>query len=296
YKATGINLKSMPLSETDRLVTILTREYGLIRAVAPGARKHHSRFGGRSELFVVNELLIAKGRSLDKITQAETVESYPGLAKQLSKLAASQYLAEMVLYLALSDQPQEELYSVFNEHLRRLEQVPIGHGASDRSLTNIIACLCHGIFHLLAVGGIAPQVHSCCLTKEPLIPRLDSSNFQVGFSFAAGGLLELQALPSKDNNSTSLTSLPLRLRSGEPPKVNFKLTGVELSLLQQLTKKDLNDLFLIPEADSHNDRAWLGVERSLREYAQYHLNRPIRSAMLVESCFSTFNSPVEKSL
>jgi DNA repair protein RecO (recombination protein O) len=281
YKATGINLKSMPLSETDRLVTILTKEYGLIRAIAPGARKHHSRFAGRSELFVVNELLIAKGRSLDKITQAETVESYPGLAKQLSKLAASQYLAEMVLYLALSDQPQEELYSVFNEHLRRLEQLPMGDSIDN------IAYLCHGIFHLLAVAGIAPQLHSCCLTKKTLLPRLDEPNLQVGFSFTAGGLLDLPALSTPENNTT-LTS-PL-------PKVNLKLTAVELALLQKLTQKDLNDLSIGSEIVKDPFQAWLGVERSLREYVQYHLNRPIRSAMLVESCFSSFNYPVEISL
>jgi DNA repair protein RecO (recombination protein O) len=124
YKATGINLKSMPLGEADKLVTILTREFGLIRAVAPGARKQNSKLGGRSGLFVVNELLLAKGRSLDKITQAETLESYPGLSKDLSKLAASQYLAELVLCHALSEQPQEELYELLNEHLRRLEQLP----------------------------------------------------------------------------------------------------------------------------------------------------------------------------
>ena len=43
YQATGINLKGMPLGEADRLVTILSPEYGLIRAVAPGARKHKSK-------------------------------------------------------------------------------------------------------------------------------------------------------------------------------------------------------------------------------------------------------------
>jgi DNA repair protein RecO (recombination protein O) len=285
YKATGINLKSMPLSETDRLITILTQEYGLIRAVAPGARKHHSRFAGRSELFVVNELLIAKGRSLDKITQAETVESYPGLAKHLSKLAASQYLAEMVLYLALSDQPQEELYSVFNEHLRRLEQVQID---DSRSLTHIIAYLCHGIFHLLAVAGIAPQLHSCCLTKKTLIPQLDNPNFQIGFSFTAGGLVDLAVLAMKENQAITLTS--------PPPKVNLKLTVVELSLLQKLPEKDLNDLLINPEIEKYPSQAWLAVERSLREYTHYHINRPIRSAMLVESCFPNFNYPMDKSL
>jgi DNA repair protein RecO (recombination protein O) len=47
YKATGINLKTQVLGESDKIVTILTPEFGLIRAVAPGARKHNSSLGGR---------------------------------------------------------------------------------------------------------------------------------------------------------------------------------------------------------------------------------------------------------
>ena len=77
------------MGESDRVLTVLTREFGLIRAVAPGVRKQRSTIGGRSELFVVNELLIAKGRSLDKITQADTVQSHAGLSRNLGKLAAA---------------------------------------------------------------------------------------------------------------------------------------------------------------------------------------------------------------
>ncbi len=62
YKATGINLKTQGLGESDKIVTILTQEFGLIRAVAPGARKHNSPLGGRSAVFVVNELVISQGR------------------------------------------------------------------------------------------------------------------------------------------------------------------------------------------------------------------------------------------
>src|SRR5512147_915068 len=100
----------MPFGEADRLLTILTREHGLIQAIAMGARKHSSSLAGRSGLFVVNDLLIVKGRSLDKVTQAETLESYPKLGKDLQKLTVSQYLAELCLCQALSDQPQEELF------------------------------------------------------------------------------------------------------------------------------------------------------------------------------------------
>ena len=124
YQATGINLKGMPLGEADRLVTILSPEYGFIKAVAPGSRKHKSKLRGRSELFVVNQLLIVKGRSLDKIVQAETIQTYPGLSRDLGKLAASQYLAELVLCFEKGDRQSLELYELFKEHLTRIEKLP----------------------------------------------------------------------------------------------------------------------------------------------------------------------------
>ncbi|MUG98408.1 DNA repair protein RecO, partial [Scytonema sp. UIC 10036] len=181
YKTTGINLKTQAIGESDRLVTILTREFGLIRAVAPGSRKHNSSLGGRSGMFVVNELLIAKGRSLDKITQAQTIKSYPGLAKNLGKLAASQYLAEVVLCQALSEQPQEELYELLNEHLSRIEELP-SHEPSA-----VVAYLAHGLFHLLAIAGLTPQVQACCLTGNTLTPDFTNPDWQVGFSIPTGG-------------------------------------------------------------------------------------------------------------
>ena len=181
----------MPLGESDRVLTILTREYGLIRAVAPGSRKHNSRLGGRSAIFVVNELLIAKGRSLDKITQAETLESYPGLSQNLIKLAASQYLAEIVLCHALSEQPQEELFYLLGSHLKRLEELP--KTIADQSFV-VLAHLAHAVFHILALAGVAPQVHNCCLSQEVLTPDFTSPEWRVGFSTASGGTVSLPAL------------------------------------------------------------------------------------------------------
>ena len=110
YTTTGIILQGLTLNESDRLVKVLTPDYGLISATAPGAKKYKSRLRGRTELFVINKLLIIKGRSLDKIIQADTIYTYPGLSKDLGKLAAAQYLAELALYLAVDEQPQAELY------------------------------------------------------------------------------------------------------------------------------------------------------------------------------------------
>jgi DNA repair protein RecO (recombination protein O) len=306
YKATGINLKTQAFGEADRLVTILTREFGLIRAIAPGARKHKSSLGGRSGMFVVNELLIAQGRSLDKITQAETIKTYPGLGKDLAKLAASQYLAEIVLCQALSEQPQEELYELLNEHLGRLEAIP------TTKVKSIFAHLAHAVFHLLANSGLTPQVQVCCLTGCPLIPDFSDPKPQVGFSVSAGGIISLQALERLGKEGERETRgqgdkgtrgqggqgrqgeqffspIPPSLPSSsgyetivhrqEIPVLSSRLNATELAMLQQLSQPEIMPI------DAAND-GWSSVEQILRLYAQYHLGRPIRSAALIDSYFA----------
>ncbi|WP_416670015.1 DNA repair protein RecO [Egbenema bharatensis] len=297
YKATGINLKSAPLGESDRLLTILTEEYGLLRAVAPGSRKYKSSLGGRSSLFVVNQLLIAKGRNLDKVIQAESLESYPGLSQDLSKLTASQYLAELVLCQALSDQSQADLFHLLRQQLSQLEQSPS---------SGILPCLAQSMFHLLAIAGLAPQVQSCCVTQRPISPNFTDPDWRVGFSITTGGIVSLSAPPPLD--------------------LSARLTATELQLLQQLPAPhsaesiaELSDIKVPPMPDRVSnpatdpiphraaDRAaayadptaqttppgvesWLAVERVLRHYAQYHFDRPIRSAALIDLCFVSVRS------
>jgi DNA repair protein RecO (recombination protein O) len=339
YKATGINLKAMPIGETDRLVTVLTQEYGLVRLVAPGSRKHQSSLRGRSGVFVVNQLLIAKGRSLDKIIQAETIESYAGLSQDLRKLTASQYLAELVLCQALSDHPQEELFSLLREHLSRIERFPAAY---------TLPCLVHGTFHLLALAGLAPRVHACCVTQEVLEPDFHDPTWRVGFSSTAGGIVKLgtnptEKSPKRDRVSAAKPSpSPLRFKeqgstysghrhgsglqnkgmeheqdfhqNSPKPKSRYvqsrpaqmdtllSLGAMELAVLQHLSQPDLLQAdgtlvgtTSIPAdqfpAGQSQDELWLALERALRHYAQFHFERSIRSATLVEACFLT-SSPL----
>ena len=271
YKAIGINLKSIPFGEADRLLTVLTREFGLIRAVAVGARKQNSKLGGRSGLFVVNDLLIAKGRSLDKITQAETLESHPKLGGNLKKLTAGQYLAELTLQQALSDQPQDDLFYLLNEHLARLERSPS---------SEVLAHLCHGVFQLLVLAGIAPQVHQCCVTQTLLTPDLDSPTWQAGFSTAGGGAVTLDTLEQLQIQDGKGTGNYIPSRHAKKDRLNTPIGAIELSLLQELAAPDL------PPNAATTEEAWFAIERLLRHYAHYHFDQPIRSAVLIDSCFA----------
>ena len=272
YKATGIILKGSTLKETDRLVTILTPERGLIRAVAPGAKKLKSRLRGRTELFVINELLIVKGRSLDKIIQAETIYTYPGLSKEIGKLAAAQYLGELAVYIAVDEQPQESLYELLNEHLRRIESL--------KAQQNVYPNIVQGVFHLLAVAGIAPQVQACCLSDCTVDLNDLSSQWRGGFSFDSGGVVfqDGQSQTPEDENNNA-----------PPVTIQYKINAVELAILQHLSDRNLPDpRDFVPshlKTSLSIDSSWIRIEQILRQYIKYHLGKSIRSAKLVDNLY-----------
>jgi DNA repair protein RecO (recombination protein O) len=95
YKLTAINIGSFNLGEADRILTLFSAERGVVRAVAKSARKPGKAMTGRSELLNINQLLLATGRSLDIITQAQTLETFSSLRQDLSRLSYALYYAEL---------------------------------------------------------------------------------------------------------------------------------------------------------------------------------------------------------
>lgn len=247
YRATGINLKGMPLGEQDKLLTILTKEKGLIRVVAPGARKYGSKLGGRAELFVVNDLLISQGKNLDRISQAEIQESFLGLGQNLGKLVCAQYLAELTLKQALTDQPQADLFYILTNGLQQIQ--------SQSSVKEILPIFVQHIYRLLTIAGFAPQVRRCCISQVQFIPP--KSGRHIRFSVAGGGIVA----------------------DGYQAPISHYLNWQELQVLQALTAVELTPEVLLLSSES-----WLVLERVLRAYAQYHLETELQSAHLIDSC------------
>ena len=279
YKATGIILKGSSLKENDRLVTVLTPEYGLIRAVAPGAKKHKSQLRGRTQLFVVNELLLIRGRSLDKIIQADTLYTYPGLSRDIGKLATAQYLAELSIALAVDEQPQPELYELLNEHLRRVEAFTIGN--------SVYPYLAQAVFHLLAISGLTPQVFDCCVTQRTILPDF-TSLAQVGFSFEGGGIVALEAIQAQQKHPELDAEENYNVRL---PKIDRRINALELAILQQLNGYELPATEYFTAKNTRNfdlETAWMRIEKILREYIQYHIGKTIRSANLVDNLYVEF--------
>ena len=76
YRDEAVVLRTHDLGEVDRIITMLSRENGRIRGVAKGVRRSKSRFGARLEPFTHVDVQLYQGRSLDTVTQAESVQAH----------------------------------------------------------------------------------------------------------------------------------------------------------------------------------------------------------------------------
>jgi DNA repair protein RecO (recombination protein O) len=151
YKATAIVLHRIPLGETDKIVTLLTREAGKLNAVAKGARRPTSKLSGATELFTYSRLLLAVGKSLDIISQCEIQESFPTIRNDLSLLARATYLCELTDRLLAEREPNPEVFALLLSALYLLR----------RARRQPDAVLHAFELHLLAERGYAPELERC---------------------------------------------------------------------------------------------------------------------------------------
>src|ERR1700712_2457055 len=101
YRDEGVVLRTHKLGEADRIITLLTRSNGRVRAVAKGVRRTTSKFGSRLEPFTHVDVQLAEGRSLDTITQAETLTPFnAGLGGDYERYTAGTVMLETAERLA----------------------------------------------------------------------------------------------------------------------------------------------------------------------------------------------------
>ena len=122
YKAEGIVLKRRNVGETDRIITVFTKEYGKLRLIAKGIRRITSRRGPHLEVFSFVRLMIAKGKTMDSISDANAIERFEAIRKDLSRVSAGYYLCELVNALVPEKQEHSDVFSLLLRALRALEE------------------------------------------------------------------------------------------------------------------------------------------------------------------------------
>jgi DNA repair protein RecO (recombination protein O) len=124
YREVGIVLRTMRLGEADRIVTMVTKDRGKVRAVAKGVRKTKSRFGSRLEPLMHVSLQCYEGRSLDTITQVETIDHFRAIREDLDRLTRATQLLEVIDAIVQEGEEDPRLYQMLLGALRTLESSP----------------------------------------------------------------------------------------------------------------------------------------------------------------------------
>lgn len=161
-KTEAIVLRHRRFGDADRVVTLLTPHRGKIEALAKGALRTKSRLAGHLEPLVHVEVVLAHGRSLDIVTQAQTLEGFRTVRDDLDRLSTAMYLLELVDRFTVEHADASGLYELLRSSLVRLAR---GDGVQLVSRSFELA--------LLDVTGFRPELEQC-VTCTAAVPAEDA--------------------------------------------------------------------------------------------------------------------------
>ena len=151
YRDEVVVLRTHKLGEADRIVTMLSKSHGKIRAVAKGVRRTSSKFGARLEPFMVADVQLYEGRSLDTITQAESLASYGNeISADYARFTAATAMVETADRLTETEQSPQQ-YTLLLGALRSMARAEHSPGLTLDSY----------LLRALSLAGWAPSFADC---------------------------------------------------------------------------------------------------------------------------------------
>jgi len=258
YSTEAIILKHSDIGEADRIITLFTPYKGKIRAVAKGTRRPISKKAGHLELVCHSQLQLARGRNLDIVTQAQSIESFSHLRTELWQMTCGFYLAELVDRFIEDDTKHLDVYRLLLESLRYLDVDALeaqqhhaqGYLSTDRDARRTHLLLRYFEIHLLSAIGYEPVLRTCAHCHAELQPT------ENGFTPTLGGAL----CP----NCSHLWSQSLSMNA-------LKV----LRLLQRTQWAQMPHVRL----DAH---LYTEVEMAMRNLLRFHLERDLKSWSFLE--------------
>lgn len=245
YRAQGIVLRAIRLGEADRIVTFFTQAHGKVRAVAKGARKSKSRFGGRLDAFTHVDLQLYKGRSdLDIVTQADIISRPRRIRTDYPSFCAASAIADAVERTTPEREHNVRVFLLLRSGIQALEQ-----GTEDAALIAYAF-----LAKLSSIAGLHPTLQICveCGAAQ-----------RVAFSHARGGAVCASCLDRVDPK-TSLATLDawsallaeewsdLRSRRLDPA-TQRELGGLLLAFVQWHTESRFRAFGLLPSLATTRD-------------------------------------------
>jgi len=172
YRDEAIVLRTQKLGEADRIVTLLTRNHGLVRAVAKGVRRTKSRFGSRLEPFMHVDIQLYRGRNLDTVTQVESLNRHAdAIGQDYALYTAGTAILETAQRLTESEEATTQQFLLLSAALHAL--------AGQRESADLL--LNSYLLRALSIAGWAPSFTECAKCGRPGPHR--------SFAVIAGGVV-----------------------------------------------------------------------------------------------------------
>jgi DNA repair protein RecO (recombination protein O) len=180
YRDRAVVLRQHKLGEADRIVTLLTKENGLVRAVAKGVRRTRSKFGSRLEPFAHIDVQLHPGRNLDIVTQVVSLDAFAtDIVNEYGRYTCACAILETAERLAGEERaPAPALHSLTVAALRA-----VADGRRSRELV-----LDAYLLRAMGIAGWAPSLTECARCAEPGPHR--------AFHIGAGGSVCMHCRPS----------------------------------------------------------------------------------------------------
>ncbi len=174
YKTRAIAIKSINLSESDRLVTFMTENHGKVKCVAKGARKVKNQFWGALEPMSLIHLIYfgKEHQNLFRLNHSDIIESFQTIRDDLGKLYTGIYFLDLTDAMILEGHWEPKVFGLLYQSLAALDQQ--NELEPLRRLFEI---------RLLSLSGYKPQLEHCVLCRKAPENRL------ISFSYAHNGIL-----------------------------------------------------------------------------------------------------------
>lgn len=176
-KAIALVLRTTDWSESSRIATLWTREFGKVRALAKGGRRLKSSFESALDLLNVCGIVLLRksSGSLDLLTEALVVQRFPRLRTNLEALYAGYYIAELLADWTEELDPHPALFDAAVNTLEGLAGAGAGPGVGQRLMRFEMA--------FLRELGFGPELDVCAACEGPV------RESGLGFSASAGGVV-----------------------------------------------------------------------------------------------------------
>jgi len=172
----AINLKSYPLSESDKIVVMYSKDKGLIKCVAKGCKKPKSKLGARMDLLVANTLMLYKGKNMDTICEAKALNTFKNNRTDMDKLFHSMYASEIVNNFGIEGDPSSsEIYNLLYKTLEKISN------AKDKK--EVLLGVIKFQLKIMEISGFGVELDSCLCCREQILAE------NMYFSSKMGGVI-----------------------------------------------------------------------------------------------------------